>query len=619
MSALFHSPLSLVIALLPVACSHLCAASVSKLEPPGWWASHSVNPVRVMLTGRDLAGPVTSRSAAIRPGRATISADRRYAFFDLAIAGGTRPGTYQLDIAGVTVAFKVLQPLPLRGRFAGFSQDDVVYLVMPDRFANGDASNDGPLTDRTNPRMYHGGDFAGMIQRLSYLKDLGVTALWITPIYDNANTVRSSSRGQTASYHGYGAVDLYRVEEQFGDIAGFRRLVDAAHAHGIKVILDQVANHVGAEHPWVEAPPTPSWLHGTAASHPRSSSEMWTLIDPYRSPGLSRRVLEGWFGDRLPDLNQDDREVERYLIQNTLWWIGMTGIDGIRQDTVAYVAKRFWHKWMQAIRRQYPRFEVVGEVYSRDVRVVAHFEDTGLRLFDFPLQEALTDVFIDGEDLPDIPAVLARDAAYAHPGRLVTFLGLHDMRRFSEKGSHAALKNAFQFLLTSRGTPLIYYGDEIGMKGGGDPDNRRDFPGGWQRDPRNAFVAAGRAPEEQDVFTHVQTLLRLRAANPALRRGRLINLEANDDSYVYARRLEGHPTVVVSIGKATRFELTRTPWLSDPAAVTDSLGSTAVLRRDGDAVEITGAGVFVVAPPPVRPTASRRTRVMYRGARGNVR
>jgi neopullulanase len=586
----------------------MAAASVSKVDPPGWWVSHTINPVRVMVTGSNLSGPIRSHAASLKPGTPKISEDRRYAFFDLTIAPETAPGMYQLDMADATVAFEVLAPLPGDGRFAGFSQDDVLYLILPDRFSNGDAKNDGPLTDRGNPRAYHGGDLAGILQRLSYFKDLGITALWIAPIYDNANVMRQSTRGSSASYHGYGAVDLYRVEEQFGNMQTFRDLVNEAHRLGLKVILDQVANHVGAEHPWVEAPPTPTWFHGTAASHAQISSEMWTLIDPYRSSGLSQRLLEGWFGDRLPDLNQDDPEVERYLIQNTLWWIGMSGIDGVREDTVGYVPKQFWRKWMQAIKRQYPRFEVVGEVYNRDPIVVAHFQDTGMRLFDFPLQEALTSVFIDGEDLPDIPAVLARDKVYLQPNRLVTFFGMHDVRRFREKGSPDALKNTFHLLLTMRGTPLIYYGDEIAMQGGGDPDNRRDFPGGWDGDARNAFVPNGRTREEQDVFTHVQALLRLRAQYPALRRGRLINLEANDDAYVYARTLYNHESVVVSLGKGARFELRRAPWLSKSTVLKDSLGSAAVLRRVGTSVEISGAGVFVVGKTTTHTSVVRSRR-----------
>ena len=559
-----------------------------------------MNPIRVMVTGHALTGAVTSRSPGLKPTRLAISPDRQYAFFDLGIAPGIPVGKHQLEIGDASFAFEVLKPLSARGRFTGFSQEDVLYLVLPDRFANGNL-NDGPLTNRSNPRMYQGGDFEGIVQRLPYLKELGVTALWITPVYDNANIERQSSRGPTASYHGYGAVDLYRVEEHFGDMAGFRRLVNAAHAVGLKVVLDQVANHVGAEHPWVNAPPTRNWLHGSAASHLRSSSEMWTLIDPYRSPDLSRRLLDGWFGDRLADLNQDDPEVARYLIQNTLWWIGMTGVDGIREDTVAYVPKNFWHKRMQAIRREYPRLRVVGEVYSRDPRVVAHFEDTGLRLFDFPLQQALTDVFIEGEDLPDIPAVLSQDMVYTRPSSLVTFLGLHDMRRFREKGSHRALMNAFHYLLTGRGTPVIYYGDEIGMKGAGDPDNRRTFPGGWPGDERNAFEASGRSSEEQELFSHVRSLLVARAASPALRRGGLVNLMVNDDAYVYARGAEGDAPVVICIGKGTRFDLTSAPWLKRGVTLTDALGSRAVLRTNGETVEISGPGVFISPTTRAKP------------------
>ncbi len=584
----------LMLAWSTITCPRLFASSVSKVEPPSWWAAHPPNPVRILVTGRDLAPHVTSRSRWLAPGRVKVSADRRYAFFDVAIASEAKPGKYALDMAGATIPFEILEPLDRAGRFAGFSPEDVLYLILPDRYANGDPSNDGPLTDRRNPRMYHGGDFRGIIQRLPYLKDLGVTTLWITPIYDNSNRIRESSRGQTASYHGYGAVDFYAVEEHFGDLASFRELVDAAHASGLRVMQDQVANHVGAEHAWIDAPPTRTWFHGSATSHLSGSSEMWTLIDPHASAGLSRPTLEGWFANSLPDLNQDDPEVERYLIQNTLWWIGISGIDAIRQDTVPYVPKRFWQKWIRAIKRQYPQFDVVGEVYSRDPMVVSHFEDAGLRLFDFPLQEVLTNVFIDGEDLRDIPAALIHDRMYVDANRLVTFLGLHDMRRFREKSSHDALKSAFQFLLTSRGTPLIYYGDEIGLRGGEDPDNRRDFPGGWPGDARNAFEASGRTPEEQDLFKHVRTLLRLRAQNRALRHGRLINLLANDASYVYARHMAGEPVAIIALGKAARVELSRVPWMPVTLPINDAIGSTAVLRRDSNSIDITGPGVFVI-------------------------
>jgi neopullulanase len=565
-------------------CALVAAAAPTTVEPPGWWAGHSINPVRVMLTGRDLSGPVTADNAALRPRRLVISSDRRYAFFDLVVGAGAKPGRYALRVSDETVPFEIYRPLRDTGRFSGLSQDDVLYLIVPDRFANGDPANDG-VVDRANPRAYHGGDLAGVALRLPYLKELGVTAIWLTPIFDNAGAT---------SYHGYHAADLYRVEEHFGDTEALRELVDRAHALGIKVLLDQVANHVGPEHPWAQSPPTPTWLNGTVASHLSASSEMWTLLDPYGAAGLSRRLLQGWFVNRLPDLNQNDREVERYLIQNSLWWFGRSGIDGARLDTVPYVPKAFWSAWMRAVRRQYPRAEAVGEVYSRDPRVVAHFEDTGMRLFDFPVQEAILKVFLDGGSLTAIPAALAADAVYARPARLVTFFGSHDVRRFRETGSHDALKNAFLLLLTTRGTPLIYYGDEIGMQGGGDPDNRRDFPGGWPGDARNAFEAAGRTPREQELFVHVQKLLRLRQQQPALRRGRLINLHAERTSYVYARALAGAATVVVALGAASRFDAPPDLGLTGAGAVSDALGSGSTLRRTGNSAETSGPGIFIL-------------------------
>jgi glycosidase len=220
---------------------------------------------------------------------------------------------------------------------------------MPDRFANGDPANDDPpvsrgMYDRAKSRYYHGGDFRGVIQHLPYLKDLGVTAIWLTPIYDNVNHLnqREKYEGQAITdYHGYGTVDFYGVEEHFGSLDDYRELVDRAHALGMKVIQDQVANHTGPYHPWVEDPPAPAWFHGTDAQHLSNSWRTWTLIDPHASPVAQASTLDGWFVGILPDLNQDDPEVARYLIQNTLWWIGRSGIDGIRQDTVPYVPRRF--------------------------------------------------------------------------------------------------------------------------------------------------------------------------------------------------------------------------------------------------------------------------------------
>jgi glycosidase len=313
------------------------------------------------------------------------------------------------------------------------------------------------------------------------------------------------------------------------------------------VILDMVANHTGAWHAWVKDSPTPTWFNGTQAKHLNNNWQVWTLADPHSPPAVRQPTLDGWFIDLLPDLNQDDPEVARYINQNTLWWIEMSGIDGIRQDTWPYVPRRFWSQWMTAIKREYPTVRVVGEVFDGDPSLVAFFQGGRARydgidtrvdaLFDFPLYFTIRNAFAQGKQLREVAQMLSRDHLYPAPQRLVTFLGLHDVSRFmGEQGATAdGLRLAFTFLLTARGTPLVYYGDEIAMPGGGDPDNRRDFPGGWPGDPQSAFDSAGRSAEQQATFRHVRDLLKLRASRADLRTGTMTNLHVAEQSWVYRR------------------------------------------------------------------------------------
>ena len=543
---------------------------IRKVEPPNWWIGHSLNPVRLLISGKGLARAAVNCSVeGVKVGPAKASDSGTYLFVDLEIRSDAKAGSYPLQVitseGAVTAPFQLLAPLSRKDRFQGFSSDDVVYLIMPDRFANGDPSNDDPsisrgLHDRLKPRYYHGGDLQGILQHLPYLKDLGVTALWINPIYDNVNHVNEHEKydGQLVTdYHGYGAVDFYAVDEHFGDLAIFQRLVDAAHALGIKIIQDQVANHTGPYHPWVTDSPTPTWFNGTLQKHLANTWQTWTLMDPHATPALQRSTLEGWFINILPDLNQNDPEVSRYLIQNTLWWIASTGMDGIRQDTLPYVPRSFWRAWMQAIKREYPGFRVVGEMFDEDPGLVSFFQggktqfdgiDSGVdSLFDFPLYGAIRRVFTRKAPAEELAKVLAHDYLYKDPNVLVTFLGLHDVARFmNEPGADLEeLKLAFTFLMTARGIPMIYYGDEIAMPGGNDPDNRRDFPGGWREDPRNAFERHGRRPAEQAVFDHVRRLTHLRARLAPLRCGSMQQLAAGARSYAYAR-VTGTSTVLVA-------------------------------------------------------------------------
>jgi neopullulanase len=574
--------------------------TVSKVEPPSWWPGHSLNPVRLLLRGQNLGGARVTAPAGsgLTIGLVSVNEAGTYVFVDVTLVPDAGPGVRRLTIAAsggaAEAPFEILAPLPRTGRFQGFSPDDAIYLAMPDRFADGDPRNDDPggrgLLDRTRPRYYHGGDFQGVIDKLPYLQDLGVTALWLTPWYDNANRLNEKETydGKAITdYHGYGAVDFYAVDEHFGDLAKLRELVDGAHARGIKVIQDQVANHTGPYHPWVKDQPTPTWFNGTEGRHLANTWQTWTLQDPHASPDVQRATLDGWFIDILPDLNQDDPEVARYLIQNTLWWVGVSGLDGIRQDTLPYVPRRFWREWTGAIKREYPRLRVVGELFDGDPAMLAFFEggaprfdgvDSGIdALFDFPLYFKIREAFAQGKPLKDVANMLARDHLYRDPLSLVTFLGLHDVARFmGEPGATIpGLELAFTFLFTVRGTPLLYYGDEIALPGGGDPDNRRDFPGGFPGDARSAFESGGRTSDEQSVFAHVRTLLGLRKSLAPLRRGTLLNLAVSDQAWAYARVLDGAQVVVAlnNGGSTITLEVpVRALGLADGATLEDRLG-----------------------------------------------
>jgi len=615
----------------PAICHGQGKPEVLKVEPPNWWAHHSINPVRVMIRGRNLADArVEAAGLGIETGLTRINALGTYVFVDVKIDANATPGRRALRIttpAGTTEAsFEISAPLTREGRFQGFNTDDVIYLIMPDRFSDGDPTNNDPITsrglyDRSKTRYYHGGDLEGVINHLSYLKSLGVTAIWLTPWYDNVNHLNEleqypdgsgGSKQPITDYHGYGAVDFYGVEEHLGTLAKLRELVDAAHRLGIKVTQDQVANHTGPYHPWVDDSPTPTWYNGTKEHHLANIFQTWVLHDPHPVAQMKRETLEGWFIDILPDLNQNDDETARYIIQNTLWWIGVTGIDAIRQDTWQYVPNSFWRKWTAAIKREYPKVNIVGEVLDGDVAHCSFYQggrmrfdgvDTGLdTLFDFPLLYPLRRAFAEGRSVKEIALVLSHDQLYPNPNVLVPVVGNHDLSRFmNEPGATVAgLNLAHTLIMTMRGTPQIYYGDEIAMKGGGDPDNRRDFPGGFPGDTRSAFDKQGRTSDEQLAFDYLQKLGRLRAELEPLRRGELVNLYVADQQYAYARRTE-RASVIVAFNNDNRpatieFDVS-TVGLADGATLTDRLGAARdVLVKSGKlkvSLPARAAGIFV--------------------------
>jgi neopullulanase len=544
---------------------------ILKVDPPSWWTSSAANPVRLMIRGRNLQGArVQVTGSGLRVvGTPKINERGSYIFVDLFIAPNAQPGERSLSVTtprgSVRAQFEVLGPLNRAGRFQGFSPADVLYLIMIDRFADGDPANNDPaqsrgLYDRKNKFYYHGGDLQGVIDRLPYLKELGVTAIWLTPWYDNydrLNQIELKEEKPSTGFHGYNPQDFYAVEEHFGSHAKVRELVDTAHRLGIKIIQDQVMNHTGPYHPWVEDAPTQTWFNGTRARHLKNPFQTWVLHDFRPVDKLKTETMDGWFLDFLPDLNQQDAEVSRYLIQNTLWWIGTTGLDGIRMDTWQYVPNSFWRDWTTAIKREFQNFKVVGEVKDGDVVHVSFFQggtarfdgvDSGLdSLLDFPLFYPVRHAFAEGKPVDEIPKTLAKDYLYNNSEILVTLLGGHDDGRFmSEKGATVAgLKLANAFVLTTRGVPQLYYGDELAMEGEDEPTTRGDFPGGFPGDKRNAFTAAGRTKDEQELFEYIKRLTSLRRELEPLRTGRLVNLHVSEQQYAYARTTRSGAVVVV--------------------------------------------------------------------------
>jgi glycosidase len=389
----------------------------------------------------------------------------------------------------------------------------------------------------------------------------------------------------------------------------------------MKTFFDAVPNHVGPKHPWVSNPPLPDWFHGTLQHHldsfsplkgpfygkpsgqNRSNDPFEALVDPHAPLSMKRNLTDGWFFGVLPDLNTENPIVEQYLLQNSIWWAEISGLDGFRVDTFPYVGRKFWANWHAGLRRIYPHLTTIGEVFHPDPSVTSFFVggvrrydgiDSGLStVFDFPMFFALRDVLLGKSPVGRIADVLRHDSLYSHPEMLVSFFANHDVPRFAslEGSSPAKLKLAFALTLTLRGVPQIYYGDEIGMQGGGDPDNRRDFPGGWIGDPNDAFTPSGRTRDQEESFSYVQSLLKLRRDHPALRGGRLWHLPSDESSYVFLRESE-EERLVVAFNNADQPRELRIPVNETPAQRAASL-----VNLFGEArAELTGGEIRLRMP-----------------------
>ena len=545
--------------------------SIDHVEPPCWWAGMKNNSLQLMIHGKDIGKTKASLEYNGVKVKNSTSTGADYLFVDLTIGNSAKPGMITIDFKekdSVLATYKYELKARLEGssKRTGFNTSDMMYLIMPDRFANGDPTNDDMLgmlekADRSNPNGRHGGDIKGISDHLDYLQKLGVTAIWCTPLLEN--------NMPAYSYHGYAITDLYKIDPRFGTNESYREMVNAAHKKGIKVVMDMVFNHFGTNSYWMKDLPQKDWVNqwdGFTRSNYRAS----VISDPYRSKYDENKMANGWFDVTMADFNQKNQYVAKYLIQNSIWWIEFAGLDGIRQDTYPYSDKDFMATWMKTLREEYPDFNVVGEAWINYPPQVAYWLDNTsnkddfrsrlTNVFDFPLFMAIQKAFNEGDGwdtgLTRLYELLSQDFLYSDPSKLVIFADNHDTERaFVVQKSTENVKMALAFLATTRGIPMIYYGTEALSDRGtleGDPGKRKDFPGGWQGDTENMFTRDNISKDQKDILDYTSTLFTWRKGNKTVQSGKLTHYIPEDGVYVYFRTL-GKESVMVIMNNNAKY------------------------------------------------------------------
>jgi len=536
-------------------------SQIKHLEPAFWWVGMHNPHVQLLVHGSNLSHfDAKIVTQGVRLVNTLKTANPNYLFLLLEIGADTPPQTFQITFyKDQKPAFShpyTLLPKPGPKPFNGFSQQDVLCLITPDRFVNGNPANDHQEALREKPNRSfpggrHGGDLEGITKNLDYLKDLGFTAIWLNPVLENNQA--------TYSYHGYSITDFYRVDPRFGSNDGYVEMVRQCHARGMKVIMDVIVNHCGSFHWWMEDLPDTDWINFqnrfVNTSHQRS-----VIQDPHASKWDARLFNDGWFVETMPDLNQKNPLLANYLIQNAIWWISYSGIDGIRMDTYPYSDKEFMRDWTCALLAEFPDFNIVGEEWSENPAIVAHWlrgkeNPNGYTsclpsAMDFPLQSALRKS-LNAKSWQPLYDNLSLDFLYPNPDGLVVFADNHDMSRlFSQVGENVALwKLGLAYLLTTRGIPQIYYGTEILLANPGTEDHgiiRSDFPGGWPGDVVNAFSGKGLSPAQLSAREWLKNLLRWRLNQDLVHRGKLTHFVPQDNVYVFFRH-EGEKKLMVAL------------------------------------------------------------------------
>lgn len=524
--------------------------------------------LQVMLHGESIGGltpDLTYEGVSIDEVKTLENGN--YLVLNLTIGSDTPPGTFEIRLKDgkktkVKFDYELKERTSDSNRNLGFDASDVIYLLMPDRFANGNPDNDevkGMLegVDRNNPDARHGGDIKGVSDHLDYIREMGMTAVWLTPTFENDQTP------EYGAYHGYAATDLYKVDRRFGSNEEFKAFVNKCHSNDMKVIMDMIHNHIGDQHWWLKDLPTSDWLHDIE-TYGTTSFRGEVQSDPYASDYDKDKLIKGWFVPELADLNQQNEVLADYLIQNSIWWIEYSGVDGIRMDTYVYPYREYLARWAQEVLTAYPNFNIVGESWVNEVAHESYWQtgSPGTSGYDsklpsvtdfqitFSVDKALTEEFGWDTGLRTLYYTLSQDRLYADPMKNVIFLDNHDLERFSNrvKNDFDLFKMGYAYLMTTRGIPQVYYGTELFLgntSAGGWAKQRADMIGGWDSDERSVFKEQERTEQENKAYNFVKKITNWRKEAVAIHQGRLTHFVPEDNIYVFFRYTEEEAVMVI--------------------------------------------------------------------------
>lgn len=543
------------------------SAQEIRIDPPFWWIGMNNPQLQLLVHSKNIGQyEVNIQHEGIHLLKTVKTSNPNYLFIYLEITDYCKPGTFTIKLSADKKTDRLidytLHKRDTKSAFRkGFDQSDCVYLLMPDRFANGNPGNDNhpemlEKADRKNADGRHGGDLEGIIQHLDYISSLGMTAIWLNPFLEN--------NMPAYSYHGYAISDFYKTDPRLGSNSDFKRLVSEAHSKGLKIIMDQVMNHCATNHYFIKDLPDKDWIHQWPV-FTKSSFRGSTIMDPYASEADKKLMTRGWFDTSMPDLNQTHPELAEYLIQNSIWWIEFSGLDGIRMDTHQYADELFMAEWSRRIMKEYPNFSIVGELWIEQKPLHAYWmkdswfagnRNSNLEyLTDFPLYVALRESFNDkdygwNKRVERLYYCLAEDILYQKPANQMIFVDNHDLNRFFTTCNQDMGKFTLgmAFLLTTRGMPQIQYGTEILMTGyehDGHGQMRIDFPGGWSSDRQNAFIKDGRSNQQNEAWNLIQKIANWRKNKTAIHFGKLTHYLPENDVYVYFRYNENENIMIV--------------------------------------------------------------------------